>query len=142
MPVCQELRLFSLLFAMSAVAMFSGCGGGQPSGRPDIDAIPEIEHRGRAVKDSIYEFRAKVKKRGVNAAKQELPELMPVIEAYQNLKLGEHTQTIKDLYAKLKELEGALAGSPTKDAVLKTVEEAAAIAGKLPGDANENPIVE
>jgi hypothetical protein len=132
-----------MFFTAGIVLVSVGCGGGvQKSGRPDVDAIPEIEHRGRAAKDSIYEFRAKVKKRGVPAAKQELPELISVIEAYSNLKLGEHTQTFKDLLAKLKELETLLAGTPSKDAVVKVVEEAAAIVGKLPGTANENPVVE
>jgi hypothetical protein len=70
------IRLFLVMLA-------AGCGSGQKSGRPDIDAIPEEELRGAAVKNSLYEFRAKVKKRGVSVAKAELPDLLEGLESYE-----------------------------------------------------------
>jgi len=120
----------------------SGCGSSRNSGRPDIDAIPEIEHRGGATKSAIYEFRAKVRKRGVAAAKQELPDLLENIEAHQKLKLGEHNATYKELADKLKALQGELGGSPSKDAVLKSIDDICTTAEKLPGQANKEPSVE
>jgi len=128
-------------FALLALLM-AGCGSRRNSGRPDIDAIPEIEHRGGATKTAIYEFRAKVRKRGVAAAKQELPELLENIEAHQKLKLGAHNATYKELADKLKALQGELGGSPSKDAVLKTIDDICTTAEKLPGQANKEPTVE
>jgi hypothetical protein len=119
-----------------------GCSSGQSSGRPDLDAIPEIERRGEATKADIYMFRAKVKKRGVNAAKADLPDLIASLENYEKLKLGEHKETYKQILEKLKALEGVLSGSPTKDAVVKAVDEVVAVAEKLPGKADPNPVVE
>jgi len=121
----------------------AGCGSGrQASGRPDIEAIPEMERRGSADKAMIYEFRAKVRKRGVAAAKADLPDVLPSFEYYEKLKLGEHKETYKQIYEKLKALEGMLAGSPTKEAVTQAVDEIGKLADKLPGKANENPSVE
>src|SRR5438034_89848 len=112
----------------------AGCGSRrQASGRPDIDAIPEIELRGQADKATLYEFRAKVRKRGVSAAKAELPDLLSSFENYEKLKLGAHKETYKQIYEKLKALEGTLAGSPTKEAVVKAVDDIGALADKLPG---------
>jgi hypothetical protein len=120
-----------------------GCGSRrQASGRPDIDAIPEIELRGSADKAMLYEFRAKVRKRGVAAAKADLPDLLSSFENYEKLKLGEHKETYKQIHEKLKALEGLLAGSPTKEAVTKAVDEIGTLADKLPGKANESPSVE
>jgi hypothetical protein len=131
----------ALVIVLAAMAL--GCGGsGQSSGRPDLDAIPEIERRGEAVKADLYQFRAKVRKRGVNAVKQDLPDLLPTFENYEKLKLGEHAETYKQIFEKLKALEGSLASSPSKDAVVKAVDEIVAIAEKLPGKADPNPIVE
>src|SRR5207237_3605380 len=112
-------RAYCPLLASLLVAVMSvGCGPGrQKSGRPDIDAIPEIELRGAATKNAIYEFRAKVKKRGVAAAKQDLPDLLENIQAHEKLKLGQHNATYKELAEKLKALQAELAGSPSKDAV-------------------------
>jgi len=124
------------------VACSLGCGSGQSSGRPDLDAVPEIERRGEATKADIYQFRAKVKKRGVGAAKQDLPDLIASLEGYERLKLGEHKETYKQIFEKLKALEGDLAGSPTKESVTKAVDEIGALADKLPGTANANPTVE
>jgi hypothetical protein len=119
-----------------------GCSSGQRSGRPDIEAIPEIELRGAATKGQIYEFRAKVRKHGIAAAKQDLPDLIGSLENYERLKLGEHKETYKQLVEKLKALESTLAGSPSKEAVVKAVDEIGTIADKLPGTADANPVVE
>ena len=129
------------LAILLGVATF-GCGsGGQKSGRPDIDAIPEAELRGAATKAQLYDFRARVKKRGVAVAKQDLPEILETIEAHDRLKLGPHNATYKELASKLKTLQAELA-SASKDAVVKSVDEICAVAAKLPGTANENPTVE
>ena len=119
-----------------------GCSSRQRSGRPDIDATPEIELRGSADKAQIYEFRAKVKKHGVAAAKANLPDLLASLENYEKLKLGEHKETYKQIVEKLKALQSELAGSPTKESVNKAVDELGALADKLPGQANQNPAVE
>ena len=129
-------------FFLLSVLVTPGCGSGQRSGRPDLDAIPEVELRGAATKASLYEFRAKVKKRGVAAAKQDLPDLLSTLEGYERLKLGEHKETYKQIVEKLKALESDLAGSPTKESVTKAVDEIGTLADKLPGTANANPTVE
>jgi hypothetical protein len=126
--------------ALAALVVL-GCSKGQPSGRPDIDAIPEAELRGAAIKASVYEFQAKVRKRGVAAVKQELPEMIEVLTAYERLKLGEHQETYKQINEKLKALQ-ASAASATKDAAVKAADEIGALADKLPGKAEKNPQVE
>jgi len=133
-----------ILTALSVIAPFApGCGSrGQTSGRPDIDAIPELERRGAATKADIYHFRAVVRKRGVAGAKQELPDLLSSLEGYERLKLGEHKETYKQIVEKLKALQGELAGSPSKEAVVKSADEIGTLADKLPGQANPNPTVE
>lgn len=139
------MRCFIGTFALLLAAMVvCGCGsGGQRSGRPDIDAIPEEELRGAATKAEIYEFRAKVRKRGVAAAKQDLPDLLEGLSAYERLKVGkDYKDTMKQIVDKLTALKSELGGSPTKDAVVKAVDEVGTLAGKLPGKANENPVVE
>ena len=125
-------------------AMSLGCGGsGQSSGRPDIDAIPETELRGAATKAQIYEFRAKVKKRGVAVAKQEVPELIEQFASYDKLKVSQdYKDTMKQIVEKLTALQGTLSGSPNKDAVVKAADEIGTLADKLPGKANANPVVE
>jgi hypothetical protein len=136
---------FSFLWVVGALVVTGvcGCGSrGQSSGRPDLDAIPELQRRAEGDKATLYEFRAKVRKRGVAAAKQEVPDLVATFEAYQKLKLGEHQETYKQILEKLKELQGMLAGSPTKEAVTKAADEVGALAAKLPGTVNENPQVE
>jgi len=134
------LSCFVGLLLLGAAA--TGCGSGRRSGRPDIDAIPEIELRGAATKTALYEFKAKVQKRGVNAAKQDLPDLLENIQAHEKLKLGEHNATYKELAEKLKALQGDLGGSPSKDALVKKIDEICTIAEKLPGTANKEPTVE
>ena len=139
----DRFAVWFVAFSLFLAALSSGCGGsGRNSGRPDLDAIPEIERRGEATKADLYVFRAKVKKRGINAVKQELPDMIATFEAYQKLKLGEHNETYKQILEKLQALEGTLAGSPSKDAVVKAVDEIVTIAEKLPGKADPNPVVE
>jgi hypothetical protein len=138
LPLC--LRGSFLLVAILAAG---GCGGGgQPSGRPDLDATPEAERRAAATKADLYDFCAKVKKRGANAAKQELPDFLASMEAHEKLKLGAHQETYKQIVEKLKALQGLIGGSPAKPALDAAIEELKKIADKLPGNANPNPQVE
>ena len=131
-----------LAMAILITSLSFGCGKGQKSGRPDIDAIPEVELRGASNKADIYQFRAKVRKRGAAAAKQDLPDLISSLEGYEKLNLGPHKETYKQIVEKLKALESTLAGSPSKDVVVKAVDEIGTLADKLPGKADENPVVE
>src|SRR5262245_28630577 len=146
-PFLNQLRLRQaaaglacLIIALAA----SGCGSGrQPSGRPDIDAIPEEELRGAATKAEIYVFRAKVRKRGVAAAKSDLPDLLESLSAYERLKVGkDYKDTMKQIVEKMTALQGQLGSSPAKEAVVKAVDEIGTLAAKLPGKADENPQVE
>jgi hypothetical protein len=137
--VCYWLGA-SFLAALVALGAM-GCGSGQTSGRPDIDAIPDDVHFGTASKSLLYEFRAKVRKRGVAAAQQDLPQVLEAFEGYELRKLGEHTATYKEIVDKLKALQGSLA-SANRDAVVKAADEIGALADKLPGTANPNPEVE
>jgi len=118
-----------------------GCGSSQPSGRPDLDAIPREELHGASTKSMLYEFRAKVRKYGVNAAKQELPQLLEGLENYEQQPVGQHKDTYKQIFEKLKALQGTLA-SASKDAAIKAADEIGTLADKLPGKANPNPQVE
>lgn len=124
------------------IALFAlGCGSGQTSGRPDIDAIADEDHYANDVKGQLYEFRAKVRRRGVEGVKRELPQLLEGFEGYEKRKLGSHAATCKEIVEKLKALEGTLA-SASRDAVVKAADEIGTLADKLPGDANPNPQVE
>src|SRR5882724_7942684 len=138
------LRAHALISISLGFGLALGCGGsGQKSGRPDIDAIPEIELRGAATKAQIYEFRAKVKKRGVSAAKADLPDLLESLQSYEKLKVGKaYKDTMKQIVEKLQALQGELGGSATKESVTKAADEIGALADKLPGTANQNPNVE
>ena len=133
---------FCLIASILATACLTGCSSGQKSGRPDIDAIPEVELRGASDKKELHEFRAKVKKRGVSAAKQDLPDLIASLENYEKFKLGAHKETYKQIVEKLKAMQADLAGSPTRESVTKFADELGALADKLPGTANANPTVE
>ena len=62
-------------------------------------------------------------------------------EGYEQRKLGEHTATYKEIFDKLKALEGSLA-SANRDAVVKAADEIGTLADKLPGKANPNPEVD
>ncbi|MCI0357996.1 MAG: hypothetical protein L0211_05910 [Planctomycetaceae bacterium] len=119
-----------------------GCSGSQPSsGRPEVEGVSDEEHFGASSKALLYEFRAKVRRRGVDAAKQELPQLLEGFEGYENRKLGESAGVYKEIVDKLKALQGTL-GSANRDAVIKAADEIGALADKLPGKANPNPEVE
>lgn len=119
-----------------------GCGGDDPmDARPDIASQKKEDLYGASIKSLLYEFRAKVQKRGVVAAKQELPILLENFEGYEQQPLGEHAATYKEIYDKLKALEGSL-GSASKDAVTKAAEEIGTLADKLPGKADPNPRVD
>ena len=134
------MHRFGAWLALAAI-LIAGCSKGQPSGRPDIDAIPEAELRGAAIKASVYEFQAKVRKRGVAAVKQELPDMIEILTAYERLKLGEHQETYKQINEKLKALQ-ASAATATKDSAIKAADEIGTLADKLPGNAVKNPQVE
>ena len=135
-----SIQLVWIVIALSVV----GCGSGrQPSGRPDIDAIPEEELRGSGAKADLYQFRARVKKRGVAAAKQDLPDLLETLSSYERLKVGkEYKDTMKQIVDRLTALQTELNGSPTKESVVKAAEEVGTLADKLPGKADPNPQVE
>ena len=125
----------SLGAALVFTSLAGGCGWS--SGRADIDAISDEEHFGMAVKATLYEFRAKVRKHGVEAARQEAPALLESLEGYEKRKLGEHDGTYKQIVEKLKALESSGGGDAAKVA-----EEIGALADKLPGTANPDPEVE
>jgi hypothetical protein len=134
----------SLLIAfvlVAALPLAVGCGSTQSSARPDIDAIPDEEHHGKLTKVLVYEFRAHVRKGGVEAAKRELPELLENFEGYENRKLGDHAATYKEIVEKLKAMEASL-GSAARESVVKAADEVGTLADKLPGEANPNPEVE
>jgi hypothetical protein len=138
----KSLSACGLLVAAIVTVNFSGCGGDDPdAARPDIAAIPAEEHFGGAIKSVIYEFRAKVRKRGVPAAKAELPLLLENFDGYEQQALGEHEAIYKEIVDKLKALESSL-GSASRDSVVKAVNEIGTLADKLPGKANENPVVD
>ncbi len=134
-------RGYALYLGVVLATLATGCSSRQPSGRPDLDAIPEIELYGAATKNAVYELRAKVARRGAAAAKQDLPDLIENVQAHEKLKLGPHNATYKELAEKLKAVQSEVGGG-SKDAILKKVDEAVAVAEKLPGKANEKPLVE
>jgi hypothetical protein len=120
----------------------AGCGSGAPSGREDIAKIPPEEHYGSSVKNLLYEFRAKVRKRGVPAAKKEIPIVLENIQGYEQQPLGQNLETMKKIEQLLKDTEKKLSGSITKEEVVDVANTVADLASKLPGKANENPRVE
>lgn len=129
------------LAAVAIAAGLSGCSG-QRSGRPDLDAIPDEELHGASIKALLYDFRAKVRKYGAAGAKKELPAVLEGFQDYEKQPVGKHLDTYRQIAEKLKALDTTLAGSPSKDAVVKTADEIGSLADKLPGKANPNPQVE
>jgi hypothetical protein len=128
--------------AAAALVLAAGCmGSQQSSGRPEVEGVSDAEHFGKASKVLLYDFRAKVRKHGVIAAKQELPQLLESFEGYERRKLGDSAATYKEIVEKLKALEGSL-GSASREAAIKAADEVGALADKLPGTANPNPEVE
>jgi hypothetical protein len=117
-----------------------GCGSGQKSGRADIDAMSKDEIQGAADKAQLYELRAKIKKRGGAAVKQELPDVIESLSGYEKRPVSaQYKETMKQIVEKLKALEGQLG---SKEAAVKSADEIAALAEKLPGKADANPGVE
>jgi hypothetical protein len=131
----------SLLTGLLLLAL-SGCGSGSPPVREDIAKIPPEEHYGGSVKSLLYEFRAKVRKRGVAAAKKEIPLVLENLQGYEQQPLGEHLETMKKIEQMLKDTEKKLAGSMTKEEAVDAANTVAELGSKLPGKANENPRVE
>jgi hypothetical protein len=127
-----------LLLALAA----QGCGSDEPPARPDILEAPAEDLHGAATKATLYDFRARIRKRGVDAAKQELPLLLENFENYEDEPLGQYRETYDQIVEKLKALETTLGGSPTKEQVVQAAEEIGTLADKLPGKAQENPEVD
>jgi hypothetical protein len=132
------LRRGVLLLTVAA----AGCGSDQPPARQDILDAPEDELHGASTKGMLYEFRAKVRKHGVQAARQEVPILLENFAGFENAPVGDHLETYKQIDEKLKALETTLAGAPTDEQVKQAAEEIGTLADKLPGKAEENPEVE
>lgn len=139
----MRLRIRMAAAATLLVAALLGCSGGSaPSGRPEIDAVPDAALYGASAKAVLYEFRAKVRKHGVAGAKQSLPELLENFEGFTALPADEYSATYKQIMEKLRELENSLAGSPNREAVVQAAEDIGKLADSLPGQASENPVVE
>jgi hypothetical protein len=132
-----------LCYALAATALlFAGCPGAQQSsGRPEVENVSAAEHFGAASKALLYEFRAKVRKRGAEAAKAELPQMLESFEGLEKRELGTDLATYQEILAKLKAMEGP-AASGDRNAVVAAAEEIGTLADKLPGEANPNPEVE
>jgi hypothetical protein len=128
--------IFTLLVTLAA----SGCGSAENSARPDIAAVSDEEHFGRDVKEQLYVFRAKVRKRGASAAKQDLPDLLEGIATYDQRRIA-NKEVYKEIVEKLKALEGKLSAA-SKEELVKAADEIGALADKLPGKAEPNPMVE
>lgn len=123
------------------LALFaSGCSN--DVARPDIAAQPKEDLFGAAIKSQLYEFRAKVRKRGAAAAKQELPGLLENLQGFEKQPLGTHKETYQQIMDKLKSLQTTVAGAAKNDAVIAAANEIGTLADKLPGKANDNPVVE
>jgi hypothetical protein len=131
-----------LAAALWVIVAAGGCGGSDPSARPDIAAIPDEEHFGKDVKEQLYVFRAKVRKRGADAAKQDLPDLLESVATYEQRRITKDKDVYKEIVEKLKALQTKLAGSVSKDELVKAADEIGALADKLPGKADANPTVE
>jgi hypothetical protein len=140
--MCETLRVGGLAVSLAVTLAFAGCGSDEPPARQDILDTPKEELYGASTKSVLYEFRAKVRKRGAAAAKLALPEVLENFEGYEQLPLGEHLKTYEELAGKLKALETTLSGSPTDEQVREDVDAIADLAAKLPGKAEENPEVE
>jgi hypothetical protein len=94
---------------------------------------------GASHKAMLYELRAKVRKRGAAAAKQELPDIIDGLQGSEKLPVSaQYKDTCKQIVEKLKALQGA-----ANDAAAKaTAEEIGKLADSLPGKADQNPQVE
>ena len=119
----------------------AGCGSSSGSVRDDIAKIPPEEHYGSSVKNLLYEFRAKVRKRGIPAAKKEIPMVLENLQGYEQQPLGQNLETMKKIEQILKDTEKKL-GSMKKEEVVDAANTVADLGSKLPGKAIENPRVE
>ena len=133
------LLLSSALLLLPGTA---GCGSNGPPAREDVLAMPREELYGASMKSLVYEFRAKVRKRGIPAAKEGLPGLLENFNGYEEQAVGTHLETYRQIADKLKTLQTTLEGSPSREAVTDQVDEIGSLADQLPGDANQNPPVE
>lgn len=133
----HHFRLLTVLLALGMV----GCGS-EPPARQDILDQPAEELHGAATKGMLYEFRAKVRKHGVEGARQELPILLENFENYEQAPVGQDLDLYKQINDKLMAFQTTLGGSPDNDAVVQAVEEIGVLADLLPGEAEENPQVE
>jgi hypothetical protein len=125
-----------------ALTMLAGCNTGQQSsGRPEVEGVSDAEHFGNSMKQLLYEFRAKVRKRGAEAAKAELPQVLESFEGLEKRKLGDDMATYQQIVEKLKAMEGP-AASGDRNAVVAAAEEIGTLADKLQGKANPEPEVE
>jgi hypothetical protein len=132
-----------LWLACGLLAAFcAGCGSGGPPAREDVLAIPDEEHYSVSTKNMIYEFCAKVRKRGVKGAQQGLPEVLENMEGYDKQPLGKHADVYRQIDNKLQEIKSLLDGTPNVQALRQAVEELDEITDQLPGKAVENPAVE
>jgi hypothetical protein len=119
------------LFACSA----AGCGSGGPPARQDVIQAAPGELHGASTRTLFHEFRETVRTRGVEGAKQELPNVLENFATYEHKDVGSHLKTYKQISEKLTSLESALAGTPTKDEVVKAVDEIWTLVDSLPGKA-------
>ena len=120
----------------------AGCGSADSSARPDIAAIPDEVHFGKDVKAQLYTFRAKVRKRGAEAAKQDLPDLLESVASYEKRQITKDKDVYQQIVEKLKALQTKLTASASREDAIKAAEEVGSLADKLPGETNVNPVVE
>jgi hypothetical protein len=116
-----------------------GCGGGgaPATDREEVAKLTGEEGFGMNIKNVLYEFRARVRKRGITAVKQDLPIVLESFGGYESQPLGDHAATYKEIFEKLKAMESI----SNRDAAVKAVEEIGTLADKLPGNANPNPVI-
>ena len=139
----NDLRVSRRSFVYgSAFLILGGCGSGTPAVREDIAKLSPEELYGASVKSLLFEFRAKVRKRGVAAAKKEVPLVLENLQGYEQQPLGEHLETLKKIESTLKDLEQRAGGKMTKEEAVSSADMVGELAAKLPGKANENPRVE
>jgi len=139
---CHSTQCSLLVAALLSILGVGGCGGSDTSARPDIAAVPDEIHFANDTMAQLYVFRAKVRKRGLEAAKQELPDLLEGVATYEQRRLSKGKETYKEIVDKLKALQAKLGASPSRDEVIKAADEIGALADKLPGKADPNPSVE
>jgi hypothetical protein len=139
----QELRDSRRTFLTGLLLLpLAGCGSSTPSVREDIAKQSPEELYGASIKSLLFEFRAKVRKRGVAAAKKEAPLVLENLAGYEQQPVGQHLETLKKIEDTLKDLEKRAGGKMTKEEAVSSADMIGDLAAKLPGKANENPRVE